>query len=696
MLRVEDSKTWRSAAQEAASKLSVDAQLALRLPHGGERFAAQVLEHCAEAVHVAVPTTPDQVERIVLGLGAALGSDAQFRLDEQLRDPSNELQPALDYLRDRLEQRPLVVDGWDAIGQLGADLELRLALDPRWRTLKNWLTHQPGLFLSRHRERPDIGHADPPQGCPIYLRNGVERPTDLWDRFAQDASLYSLGLTALALGAEEDEVLERGGAAALTSMVVALLPPNVRCVLERLSAHGRPLERRFLPVEIPDGAIEVGADLGLWVRTPTGLVVAEPWRDWMSSAQPEDVRRSVHLELAEAFLADYDLDDPTAGRCALSILEAHRHLVAAGDLVRAGQHARYGLALLTQYARERSLAQDFANAAQQYEQVLTIARTRCVPMPRRLSAYVRHYLHFNRARARLEGLRATEAGYHQSLEDWRDNALFWSRYVRSLFYQGRSGAAFRALEEAKEEVPEHPQKRTVLIARTANGLLVHGRVLEALQVWGGYQSDTPYAQEIEGRLQRSLDVGFDTMRIELVDDASLILHRSRRVQIVRQRNRTWRAEVRDLELSGRGQSPLEALEALVVAARGEISHLIRAYTSDLSPQERFRKRLLLGAVDVPASRLGGAAPPSYWFVGSVCRGPDGGLWMRTEGERDLWFEIPADKAQGLVVDALPRLFAVKTDESGVPVGPVTDIDEPFRGTDEDLWDRWRRRMADGD
>ncbi len=125
-----------------------------------------------------------------------------------------------------------------------------------------------------------------------------------------------------------------------------------------------------------------------------------------------------------------------------------------------------------------------------------------------------------------------------------------------------------------------------------------------------------------------------------------------------------------------------------------MERLLRAYTSDLSLSDRFRKRLLLGAVDVPASRFDAPPKGGYWYVGTLERDEAGALWLRTGGERELWFEVPDSLVE--IVDALPHLARVHVDGRGVPVGPVSELRPGFRGDEDALWAEWRRRVGDDD
>lgn len=338
-------------------------------------------------------------------------------------------------------------------------------------------------------------------------------------------------------------------------------------------------------------------------------------------------------------------------------------------------------------------------------------------MPQRLRGYARHYLHYNRGYGQLESQAATERGYRGALSDWPGNALFWSRLVRVVCFQDRPATALADLEAAQDAVGDHPQKQTVLVARTVRGLLDKDRLVDAVRIWGDYSADTPYAMEVEQRLHTALEAGWQIRRLVLDPEQPLVFVRPVEVRVARGGER-WSAEFRGLRAFGYGQTPLEALQALVRTAREEVAALVRAYTSDLAAGDRLRKRLLLGVVDVRASAIDASPLDSYWYCGFLVRDREGAIWFRTAGERDLWFEVPSglgidvlepqprstgDSLFGLlfepdlkpvVVDELPHLARVATDAQGAPTGPVIELRPGFRGSEEELWEEWRRLVAD--
>ncbi len=555
-----------------------------------------------------------------------------------------------------------------------------------------WLTD---LILLSRRKNSGANNKPRAEVPPVDLVNGTEQPHDLWDRFAPDAREYELALALLALGATADDAaIESATDHGLRSRIVDLLPDLVRRMLVMLALHERPLPESHLERFHEAGTTAtLGTAIGLWRRMPSGLLVEQGWSRWWRTRLDEARQRAVHGEIAELFASQAYPGDPEAGRAGLALLEAHRHFLAAGEIDRARAYARYGAALLVEAARSRSIAGCHLEAAHLYEPVVSAADEGRLPVSRRLRAYARHYLHFNRAHAGAEGLRATERGYRQALDEWPDNALFRSRLVRVLFYDSRPAEALGELSAAQTRVPEHPQKQTILVARTVRGLLrkKRDRVLDAILAWSGYEPDTEQARDVEHQFAERLRAGWMVRHLAFDAGEPLFFTDPQQVRIERLSS-GWIAELPALRTAEKGVSPVEALRALVGRVREEASALIRAYTADLEPNKRIRKQQLLGVVDVVASRVDAPAAEALWVFGDLER-RDGRIWLHTGGVYDLWFEVPDDIARGLTVDDLPHFALVKTD-AGVPRGPVQELEPGLRRPADELWEQWRRRLSD--
>jgi len=681
------------ATAELAKAVSDGAKETLRAPACRRRVMASVVQQIPGAVYVHVPSGLDQLERVLLTLGHALGASAANSVDEGLRSTPDDLTDVLGCLARSIGGRTLVVDGWDRLGHGTGERELNIALASRVTSVRDWLEERRRLLVVGSWMRGTRDARTLPPQPPARLANGG--PVDsrkLLDSFGGEPSAYALALAARALGDDEDEVASLG-AGELGPRVYELLPAPAARLVRWLAVHGRELSRAHLPPDTQPRTVQLGLDLGLWVEFPSGLALDDEWASRVREGLPRETREGIHAALASRFLEDFRPGDETASKAGLSVLEAHRHFVAAGDLEQARECWRYGGALLVEAARQRSIARDYKQASSIYAAVLGATERGELPMPTRLRGYTRHYLHFNRAHGKLEDLPATERGYRRALEEWSGNALFWSRLVRVLCYQDNLGAALNALQDAMQRVPSHWEKKTILIARTVRGLLDRdGPLVDAVRIWGDYQPETAVAEDVADRLRRALEAGWSATRLALDANAPLVFSRPVELRVTRRGSR-WVAEFRALAITADAGSPEAALRALVDRVRSETAALVRAYSPDLSPSDRLRKRSLLGIVDIVASRVGGERLDSYWVFGRLER-CEGQLWLRTSGERDLRFEVPSELVSDVVVNDHVRLAKVATDEDGTPTGPVLVLEEGFRGSDEELWDEWRRLMSD--
>lgn len=689
-----------SEAFVGASRAIVDAAAAGRValevrdPGVRARLLAQVSTYMPQCVVIAVRPALDQVERVMLDLATPLGLETLGEVDAALLADPDELSGPLRVLASALEGRRIVVDGWDALTHagLGLDHDLGQALSARGATLQHWLAEHADLVIVDRRKPASIDWMRRPDGldAPPDLRNGAIKPVPA--RLADP----TLALSAYALGAH-DTLEEQQSADEMRGAIGELLGTDARQVLAAVALHGRPLPRDVAHLL---GGRERGVDtvlrLGLCQEVASGLIADASWAGWLRLALNSLELAELHRRLAQCFA-----DSTTPNSPGLAVLEAHRHFVAAGMLDEARRFARYGVTQLVEAARERSRLRRYAEAAEIYSGILSGAQQMLWPIGRKLRGYVRHYQHFNRAIAGLEDLRATTNGYTDALEDWPDNALFWSRLVRAHFYQGNDARAMAALGRANAKVADHPQKQTFLIARTVRGLLRHAQSIEsqhliaqALRVWGDYQPDTDYADEVFSELVRRLATGWTAEQLH----ASQPVHFTRplRVQIQWLGVDAWLAELPEIEVRGRGASPHRALEALNLALRSEVGDAVRALTHQLDAQARLRKRVLLGAVDVIASRLDAASSETVWVLGDVTRRPDGSTWLHTGGEFDLWFEVPSEVASTWVPNDAPHFARVVAGESGEPRGPVRELEPALRLSPEELWERFRRRLAGDD
>lgn len=709
MLRIENTPPVDERLDELAGALRDRRErLSIRFQEfdSRDRLLAGVLDRVPESVYVRVPTTADQAERVILDIATTLGQDVAAEVDGCLVEEPDTPARSLQILRTALGERPLVVDGWDKLKHASMDRDIGRALSERTRSVRSWLGESGRLFAFSMGAGPDGTQSNPLSFSgdtpPVQLANGaVQDHNTIWREVAPNTKAFELGLVASALGYDsEREELGATSPDVLRGHIFEYLPEAARAVLARLAIHARVL---------PEASLEglagwsqkirsFGLQLGLWRSTPGGLSADAGWTRWWRMNVPKEERSRIHLDLAQRFARESRPDEPGAGHAALALLEAHRHYLLAGEIGQAQAYARYGAGLLVEAARRHSQAGRYAEAAHLYEGIVEVGEEGSLPVGQKLHAYAQHYLHFNRARAELESMEETERGYRSAIERWPTNALFWSRLVRVLFYRQRREAAFQEFRRAMSEVPEHPQKETVLIARTVRGLLrweaqhqESGSVLDAILIWGDATARTPVARDVQEQLAQRLSKGWQTRRIHLHDQRLVFT----RHQVVTwdHTGSVWFAGALDAE--ERGGSPLAALSALVEKLREETSDLVRAYTHQLGPEDRLRKQRLLSTVHLIASELVQGTGEATWVFGDLERAADGTLWLRTGGSYDLCFEVPPELVPSGPLGDYPRFAKVKAGPAGEPIGPVIELDEAFRQPEEALWEAWERRTDAG-
>lgn len=655
------------------------------------------------AAFVRIPTEPDRVERALLELASNFGRDHLAAVAEALRKEPNSLAAALGCLDKALDgDRALIVDGWSALRVSDDTYDAGHALDERFRDARNWLADHawvisdydfepPPGFAETTIRLPDADDEFPPT---TLCNGGVYPRPDLWRRFAPDVGAYNSALAMLALQ-ESPDAKVTPPAWKIRDHVATRLPGHALELLFLLGVHARPLDNEALSVlSVELSARELLVHLGICESLPSGIALDPAWTVWCNDELGHR-KRDYHAQLANAFAGMVQPDDQAADRAALAVLEAHRHFVALGDDQRARRFAKYSAALLVEEGKRRSLERQFDDSARLYESVLSLADKAELPLPPRLRGYVTHYIHFNRAMARTESIAETERGYTDALKDWPENALFWSRLVRTQFYAGKPAAALKTLARAMDTVEEHPDKEPVLIARTVRGLLKryererNGDLLvDASLVWRSYRPSSSATRDVEYLLRDSLEKGWHASELALPGEITLVFVRPQFVRVMYVGH--WVAELEKLDIIAAAETPDEAIANLIREARAEAKSLVAALTHTLDAETRLRKQVLMGAIDVAASGLDASAPAHLWVVGDLVR-EDGEVWLRTRGSRDLWFEVPEPLASTAVPSDMPYLAEVVTEGSGIAVGPVLRL-VATQGTTDQIWQEWRRRM----
>lgn len=663
------------------------------------------------ALLVRVPSGLDQVEAVVVQMAAGLGDEALREIDATLREHVDRIEPALDVLHRYFGGRLLVVDDIDCLAPNPEDMDLDGVVRERREALNAWLSEHARLYASEASfDRGGIRTValPPPEAPPLQLVNDVEHDvTPVWKSVGGDFGRFRLAM-ALAQIEQSPPDPRVGREDRLLEAVWAALPDSQREVLGLLAIHGRPLPDELwqaLPSPLSPSVIAqvrsltaiIGSDgRSLWIEGPLG-------RFAQARLSPEE-RVHAHLRLAAAFAGELRGDEPNAWSRAAALVEAERHYAAAGQPDRALLFARYGVALLLDLARKRSLLGrfqqgEYSAAATIYESVLSLPERRVGP---RAWAYAKHYLHYNRYKAKpalVEPVSKTEAGYRASIERWPENALFWSRLALTQFLQGERGRALSTLQEARERVPAHRRKEWYLRCRTVKHLLRFEppHVVDALHVWGHYEARDHREKEAEEELDAALSRGFSAALLEAPDVPAVHLHREITITITRA-GRGFTCTLEDLCISSRAGTPLAAFAAAIMKLREETDRFRRALTHTLDPAARAQKQRLLGCVDIVASRLLGDVPKTTWILGKVVADADGAMVVREVGSGARTFALDLADAldPSLVPDTHPRLVRVRTGVAGEPVGPVIELEEPLGRDPERLWAEWRKRLGEAE
>jgi hypothetical protein len=383
------------------------------------------------------------------------------------------------------------------------------------------------------------------------------------------------------------------------------------------------------------------------------------------------------------------------------MVEAFRHYVAADeDLSRARRFLRHGVASLLERAHDLSAReQRWKPAARLYREVLDLderlrketgASNPIGPLPR---AYAKHYWHYNLYKDDSESIERTEAGYAKALEDWRTNALFWSRLVVTKLVAEKWGDAFATLAKAKEAVPSPRARDRRLIERTTRKLIERSSqqpalAVAALAIWQDHQPDDPIqgestARALEAALIRGAATAFLPARKPVVFHVPVCVRFTKA-------NGVWACNLEEIDVTGRATSPIEAFERAAAQLRDDTSRCLTTPTHTLDGAGRERKRVLLGRVDVVASEITSDPEPETWVLARVERRPGGGPVVRTL-DGALLDTASADIPDKRDEDDL-WLVRVATEGTGAPSTTVVKFEEALTGAaSDDIWRRWADR-----
>lgn len=676
-------------------------------PGKGKSSVLRGLARRHNLTHARIASGPDRVPVALLDVARSLSSEVARESARLLRVSGPAA--AIHYLDARLTAADvgLAIDDLDTLtapaegdldfvfGTEREQLARVLARHARVATTSEDLASKDGFTATRPVEF---------RGPPLQLRNGrLISLNKQWQATDQDPR--SLALLALE-SVLDDEPVERAAIRSLDQLkrrVWAKLPRPHREALGLLDRHERPLERALfadalarLPISVArdraEALIETLEEWCLVLVEPDGrLSRAFDWSPAEDVAD-EEIDRLYHRALAESFSARVDLNRPPddTDRLAHLLIEAQRHWLGAREPGRAAEWARYGAENLLSFARRRSIkakrladAERFGEAARLYDTVLALHgqadAAGTAGLDPKVVAYATHYKYYNRARAGLDpDLAETEDGYRRAVERWPGHAVFQSRLALVRFYQGHRQAALDTLQAADDAVAEHRDKQRKLFARTVERLLNRGRVLEALLVWDDRRADSLVdGLDVQRDLVRISRAGWPTDTLWVPGQPALHFHEPHEMRVVRARN-AWKASILALARTAAGPTPVAALAALMKALRDETQSLLTSLTHTLAHEERLRKRVLLAAVDVVASRIARGPSGPAVMLGTIRWSPESNSYRFYSGEFDgLDFELSDEAAASAasLVDEHGWLVARvhRAHPGGPGTGPVLSV-----------------------
>lgn len=477
--------------------------------HAATRVLGEIAEELGDAaILVRVPRDLDKSAYVPLVIARQCGGDLTLRVAESLTtDPA----AALDKLSHAVSGKHLLVDGFDELYRPALDWDLRGAIEPLVRPIREWLARHTAVSTRSSAIRANA----------LPLVRDQPRPDSrwasdlLWRRVEHDADRYVLAVARhLLLGLSDDPALGWDIESLLSDLWQGM-PSDLRDLVGLLAVHHRPafrddIERLGLASR---SVVESAIDGYLVEHQRDQIWLPAPWYSMYVNLAPLERRQERHRRWADAF-ASRARQEEGSPDMPLAVLEAHRHYALIPDLPRAREFARFGAGVLLGAAVMQSKAGRYDEAAKAYEMVLKLSDDAGAALNEKTRAYAIHYLHYNNHRKpAAESLEDTQRGYEEALALWPENALFWSRLIYSRFLANDEAGAMEALTSAWQKVPDHPERGAMLVVRTAERLLNQGLVMPALFVWGDHTSEAVYDVAEERRLARELAAGVTLRRL---------------------------------------------------------------------------------------------------------------------------------------------------------------------------------------
>lgn len=703
---------FRSATVESLyASIGSGASQVLRGQPGSGKSAVlvELKRRFQDAAFVRVSTGLDQVEAATLSLARSLGTCALEQVAEALAANPATVAPALEVMGPFLTARTLFVDDIDLLQGTGATHplgSLRVVRSRDTAELRQWLVDRAAVVTCRRGEATStLGALGAP---PVTLHNGEQVDTAwLWEHGAGTPRDYCLVLARAVLAGEppaEDDDLTPD---AVREDVLALLPERAARALRVLALHGRPMPRLVLEaLGARESDVTQLRELLLIDEVEGEPATDAGWARWLRRTMAPERLRPLHREIAEKLARGLKMSDPTWKKRADWVAEAHRHFIQSGDFHRAAEFLRFGVTLLLDDARWRSIQGDYDEAIERYHSALRIDDELRASggdgIGARSRSYSLHYLHYNRAkRPSPEPIGDTRDAYLQSTSLWPENALFWSRTVLVQIYSGDRQAGLKSLQAAYAATCSHPLRDWVLRARTAQKLVERAAandepaLLEAaLEVWADHQaSGLPRELEARDLLLESVEQGWSTKVLAPTGQPPIHLRRPVRVRVRRLSGQF----VADLNLDsrtfkGRALRMDVAYREVAARLRTRTLQLLKTPSHRLDAKERLEKRGLLSVVDAVASGMLAPTGGHTWVFGVIRR--DGADFVLDAGRAAGVFSVPPELATDTVVSNSWWFGRVESGPAGEPVGALTNL-EPYT-TDEPsaLWERWRAKVAD--
>jgi hypothetical protein len=633
-----------------AARNGVRGQVVQANPGQGKTQLALDFAKLTDAVFVQASGGLDRSTQLVLSVAEALGTSEPAAI---LAARNDNIVDALKGLERALGGRSLVVDDVDKFERPSIqDHEIGVLAHEAVEPTLDWLSRHASLMTARSWRNAQ--------------RLDRIRPTT--KRILTDALRHLEGRTS------PQPVLRP-----LLEQVYGACPDQAQRALTLVASHEGPLDREIVERHSSAWACKLLVETKLLREWNGRLLAGRKWNLWLALTQPQGLLRA-HQELAKDFSVRVAERDH---RTAINMVHAHRHYLAAGDVLAAAHLARYSILPLLDAARSLSIRKEWDRAADLYGMVCQHPAS---AIGARAAGYAKHYYHYNLAKSQREPLVATVRGYSEALDLWPENALFWSRLALAQFHQHQGAEAERTLDRARASVPQHPEKETTLRSRTVKKLVARGAVVDALRVWGDYQALNQKDREAHVALLAAAERGWRASTLSAAGVPLTVLRREVQLRLSKI-GADYRVEIPELDVGARAPTPAIAFEKAVRNLREEVKRLIRALSHTLSAADRLRKGTLLGLVDPVASRLLEGVSAPVWALGKLVQDGDR-LWL--EVHEDQRYEVPPS----LRVPADGRLWLAQmtAGDAGQPVAPLLTLEAIGSDQPEEVLEAWSKRV----